>query len=418
MQTVSLAHSTAMLGTIVFCLSYAVFAFGRIPGTRIDRTAMAVIGGTLMVALRVLPADKALAGIDFPTLVLLSAMMLLAGGLYQAGFFSWLVNHVVAHVKPNHLLPAVLFTSGILSALLINDVVCVILTPLVLKVTHHMRKPALPYLLALATASNIGSTATITGNPQNILIASVSSIGYLEFLMHLGPIALLGLVADWGLLHFLFRKELQEEILSQKQEKEDDDFDRYIEPRKLAWPLLVTVAVSVALLCGVQPALAAACGASLLLIRRRVDPRSIFAHVDVSLLVFFTGLFVVLAGGEAVGIHKQLLAAAEHLNLRNTAIFTGVITLLSNVVSNVPAVMLLKPFVSGLGSTHAQWLLLAMASTLAGNLTITGSVANIIVVESAREEAPVSFWQYLRVGIPVTVVTLLIGWVWLHFFGS
>lgn len=413
MPNSSLADSTHLLGIIVFCLSYAVFAFGRIPGTRIDRTAMAVIGGTLMIALHVLTPERALAGIDFPTLVLLTAMMLLAGGLYQAGFFSWLVNRVVAHVRPNHLLPAVLFTSGILSALLINDVVCVILTPLVLKVTHHMKKPALPYLLALATASNIGSTATITGNPQNILIASVSQISYLDFLLHLGPVAVLGLLADWVLLNLLFRRQLQETV--ETKINNNDDLDRYIEPRKLLWPVVVTVAVSIALLCGVQPALAAACGASLLLIRRHVDPRMIFEHVDVSLLVFFTGLFVVLAGGEAVGIHTYLLHFAQHLNLRNTAIFTVVITLLSNVVSNVPAVMLLKPFMAGLGNAHANWLLLAMASTLAGNLTITGSVANIIVVESARQEAPVSFWQYLRVGIPITIVTLLIGWIWLRF---
>lgn len=413
MPNSSLASYTPLLGILVFCLSYAVFAFGRIPGTRIDRTAMAVIGGTLMIALHVLTPGRALEGIDFPTLVLLTAMMLLAGGLYQAGFFSWLVNRVVAHVQPSHLLPAIIFTSGILSALLINDVVCVILTPLVLKVTHHMKKPALPYLLALATASNIGSTATITGNPQNILIASVSQIGYLDFLLHLGPVAVLGLLVDWALLRLLFRRQLQETI---ETKANGDELDRYIEPRKLLWPVLITIAVSIALLCGVQPALAAACGASLLLVRRRVDPRMIFEYVDVSLLVFFTGLFVVLAGGEAVGIHTYLVHIAEHLNLRNTAIFTGVITLLSNVVSNVPAVMLLKPFIAALGNTHANWLLLAMASTLAGNLTITGSVANIIVVESAREEAPISFWQYLRIGVPITVVTLLIGWIWLSFF--
>jgi Na+/H+ antiporter NhaD/arsenite permease-like protein len=409
-----MSHPTT-LGVIIFCLSYAVFAFGRIPGTRVDRTGMAIIGGTSMVALRILSPQQALSGIDFQMLVLLTAMMILAGGLHEAGFFSWLVNRVVAHVHPNHLLPAVLFTSGILSALLINDVVCVILTPLVLRVTDHMKRPALPYLLALATASNIGSTATIIGNPQNILIASVSSIGYLDFLLNLGPVAALGLLADWALLHLLFRKQLKETVTSKLEN--EDTFDRYIDLRKLFWPLLVTITVSIALLCGVQPALAATCGASLLIIRRKTDPRILFSHVNVALLIFFTGLFVVLAGGEAVGIHDYLLQAAEHLNLRNSAIFTVVIALLSNSVSNVPAVMLLKPFVAGLGNTHAEWLLLAMASTLAGNLTITGSVANIIVIESAPE-TPISFWQYLRIGVPVTVTTLLIGWLWLRFSNS
>ena len=187
--------------------------------------------------------------------------------------------------------------------------------------------------------------------------------------------------------------------------------------RRMLWPLLILLFVSGAFFAGVNPAIGAAAGASLLLVSKHTNARLLFSRVDVSLLVFFIGLFVVLAGGEIVGVNDRLLMLSEHLNLGNTIIFTGVVTLLSNLVSNVPAVLLLKPIVVHQGSTHAAWLLLAMASTLAGNLTITGSVANIIVVESARDEAHVSFWQYLRVGVPVTLVTLLMGWVWLHFFG-
>ena len=178
---------TTVAGGLVFVLSYLVFAFGHIPGTKIDRTAMAVIGGTLMVLFGVLKPRQALDAVDFPTLILLLGMMLLAEGLNEAGFFAWLTDHTLNHLKPQHLLPAVIVTSGLLSALLVNDVVCVILTPLVLDITHRMRRAPLPHLLALATASNIGSVATITGNPQNILIASVSHISYVEFLLRLGP---------------------------------------------------------------------------------------------------------------------------------------------------------------------------------------------------------------------------------------
>jgi Na+/H+ antiporter NhaD/arsenite permease-like protein len=411
-----------LVGTLIFCASYLVFAFGHIPGTKIDRTAMSVIGATLMVLLGVLAPRQALDAIDFPTLVLLFGMMLLAAGLEQAGFFERLTEHVIAHVDVKYLLPAVLFSGGILSALLVNDVVCVIMTPLVLNVAHRMRRQALPYLLALATASNIGSTATIVGNPQNILIASVSHIAYLDFLRHLGPIAVLGLFVDWAVLQLLFGKTLQEETGTPRNSLQDmvvaKPLDRPSGGRRMHWPLLVCLLVLVALLLGVNPAVSAAGAACLLLISRKVEPRNLLARVDLALLVFFIGLFIVLAGGEAAGFNEKLLALAEHLNLRNTLIFTAIITLLSNLVSNVPAVMLLKPVVVQQGNAHAAWLLLAMASTLAGNLTITGSVANIIVVESARKESPVSFWQYLRVGIPVTVITLAIGWVWLHFWGS
>ncbi len=185
------------VGTVIFCASYLVFAFGRIPGTKVDRTAMSVIGAALMVLLGVLAPRQALDAIDFPTLVLLFGMMLLAGALEEAGFFEWITEHIIAHVHARHLLPTVIFSGGILSALLVNDVVCVIMTPLVLNVAHRMRRHSLPYLLALATASNIGSTATIVGNPQNILIASVSHISYLNFVAHLGPVALIGLFVDW-----------------------------------------------------------------------------------------------------------------------------------------------------------------------------------------------------------------------------
>jgi Na+/H+ antiporter NhaD/arsenite permease-like protein len=281
-----------------------------------------------------------------------------------------------------------------------------------------MRRRPLPFLFALATASNIGSTATIVGNPQNILIASVSHVSYIEFAAHLGPVALIGLFVDWAVLELLFSKTLREET----------EPSPYVDPcgmvsttsgpgndaRRMLWPLLICVLVLVSLLCGVEPAASAAGAACLLLINRRVDPRTLFARVNLALLVFFIGLFIVLSGGEASGLNERLLVIAENLNLRHTLIFTAVVTLLSNLVSNVPAVMLLKPVVLQQGNTHATWLMLAMASTLAGNLTITGSVANIIVVESARKESPVSFWQYLRVGVPVTLLTLAVGWIWLR----
>jgi Na+/H+ antiporter NhaD/arsenite permease-like protein len=157
---------------------------------------MAVIGATLMLAFRVLTPADALLSIDFTTLVLLFAMMVIVANLHLAGFFEWITSHVVRRFPVGHLLPGVILVAGVLSAFLVNDVVCVFMTPLLLRIAKEVRRPALPYLLALATASNIGSTATITGNPQNMLIGSVSHIGYLDFLFHLGPVAIIGLVID------------------------------------------------------------------------------------------------------------------------------------------------------------------------------------------------------------------------------
>ena len=396
---------------LIFFASYLVFAIGRFPGTRIDRPAAAVIGAAMMFAFRVLRPEQGLHSIDYATIVLLFGMMVVVAGLHLAGFFEWVTDIFIAHVRPAMLLPVVIFTSGILSAFLVNDIVCLLMAPLVMHVSRQISRRATPYLLALATASNIGSTATITGNPQNILIGSVSRIPYLDFLAHLGPVALIGLFLDWAILYFIyFRHEAAQsanvEVTSKLPAR----------PSHLLFPVVVTVAVLAGFLAGLPPALVAAVGAAVLLVHPRYPSQHVYAEVDWSLLVFFIGLFLIVGGAEQSGIAHQLLSQAERFNLHNRWIFSGVVILLSNVVSNVPAVMLLKDLLPNFADPHHFWLLLAMTSTLAGNLTITGSVANIIVVEKAREESPVSFAEYLKAGIPVTVATVIVGVVWLSYF--
>jgi Na+/H+ antiporter NhaD/arsenite permease-like protein len=180
-----------------------------------------------------------------------------------------------------------------------------------------------------------------------------------------------------------------------------------------AWAVSVTLSVVAGFLMGFSPPLVAATGGALLLVQRRLSPRAIYSDVDWSVLMLFLGLFLILGGAEQAGITQQLLGVAERLNLHNAGIFAVVVTLLSNVVSNVPAVMLLKGVVPQFHDAHTTWLLLAMSSTLAGNLTITGSVANIIVVEKARAEAHISFLEYMKIGVPVTLITMAIGLAWL-----
>src|SRR6478672_8877347 len=203
---------------VTFGASYLVFALGKFPGLKIDRPAAAIIGAVAMVAFRIVPASGALRLIDFPTVVLLFSMMVIVGGLHLSGFFEWTAEALLKHFPPTLFLPAVIFTSGVLSAFLVNDIVCLVMVPFVLRLTERMRLPRLPYLLAVATASNIGSVATITGNPQNMLIGSYSGITYRDFLLHLGPVALVGLFLDWLILHLLFRRELHSVFSGQRQE--------------------------------------------------------------------------------------------------------------------------------------------------------------------------------------------------------
>jgi Na+/H+ antiporter NhaD/arsenite permease-like protein len=419
----ALAEARTVAGVLIFLASYFVFAWGRFPGTKIDRPAMAVIGAALLFVFRVLTPSSALQVIDFTTLVLLFSMMLIVAGLHQAGFFEWITAHVVERVPQRYLLGVVIVTSGILSAFLVNDVVCVFMTPLLLHIAAELRRSPTPYLLGLATASNIGSVATITGNPQNMLIGSVSHIGYLDFLLHLGPIALVGLGINWLVLRMMCAKDLA-------RGKEQDstalamavsrplgaDVARSEPPNRSIWkPVLITGCVLIGFLLGFPPALVSTCGAILLLMSRSTNPRFLYEELDWSLLLFFAGLFLILGGAERVHITDYLFAAARHLNLQNTVIFAAVVALLSNVVSNVPAVMLLRPVTAQFHDPRSAWLMLAMASTLAGNLTITGSVANIIVVEKARFAVHIGFKDYFRVGAPITVLTLAFGVVWLHF---
>ncbi len=391
---------------IVFAASYTVFAFGRLPGTRLDRTAAAVIGGVLMFVFRILTPATGVAAIDFGTIVLLFAMMVIVAGLHLSGLFDRIAEIITQRIRPAHLLPAVIFTSGILSAFLVNDVVCLFMAPLLLRISRVSNRPALPLLLALATSSNIGSSATITGNPQNILIGSLSGISYTHFLWRLGPPALIGLLIDWAILHWFFGRE-------QRMPAEDAGIFHARHVPGMNWPLIVAVFVLVGFFAGAAPPLVASIGAALVLLSARVDRHRIFEEVDWSLLVLFVGLFLVVGGAQEAGITDRLLEVAERLNLRNPIALTVAITGLSNIVSNVPAVMLLKNLPAQFSSPEKTWLLMALTSTLAGNLTITGSVANIIVVEKAREEAPVSFWQYLRVGVPVTITTMFVGVAWL-----
>ena len=410
--TQALSHGHVIIAWTIFLVSYFVFAVGRLPGTKIDRPAMAVIGAVLMFVFGVLGAAQAIASIDFATIVLLFAMMLIVATLHLAGFFQWVTHQVIEHLPPRQLLPGVIFTSGILSAFLVNDVVCLVMAPLVLGICKRMKLQPLPYLLGLATASNIGSAATITGNPQNILIGSVSGISYRDFVAHLGPVAVVGLFVDWALLHLIFLRNdsanaqpLKDKIASLNQAPETF----------LAWPLTVTLGVLAGFLLGFSPPLVAAAGGALLLVQRHREPRAIYEDVDWSLLVLFLGLFLILGGAEQAGITHELLGFAGRLNLHNSLVFAAVVTLMSNIASNVPTVMLLKGLVPQFHNAHGAWLLLAMSSTLAGNLTITGSVANIIVVEKARAEAHISFVEYMKIGVPVTVITLTIGLLWLRF---
>ncbi len=399
-----------MLPLLILLGTYLVLALGQPPLFRIDRAGAAVIGAILMVAFGGLPFDEAARAVDYRTLVLLFGMMVLVAHLQMATFFRSAARLVAAHVRhPAALVAAITAAAGVLSALFVNDTVCLMFTPIVIEVAALRGLRPLPLLLGVATGANIGSVATITGNPQNMLIGSLSGIGYARFAGALAPVALVGLALNAALICLLFRKDLSRAVAPPRPAR-----IRPLHRRLMVKPLLVAAAMLVGFLAGVEPALVAAGGAAALLVTRRIKPEKVWKRVDWDLLMLFVGLFVVIGGIEHAGLDRQLFDWLRPLGLETIHGLTAIATLLSNLISNVPAVMLLSRFVPELPSPETAWLTLAMSSTLAGNLTLLGSIANLIVLEGARRRGvTITFGQYLRVGVPVTLLTLAFGVWWL-----
>jgi Na+/H+ antiporter NhaD/arsenite permease-like protein len=285
-----------------------------------------------------------------------------------------------------------------------------VMTPLVIDVVTRLKRNPIPYLLAIAMASNVGSTATITGNPQNMIIGSLSHIPYGAFAATLAPVAACGLVLTAVMIVLCYRHEF---LTRDRLEVAVEKPPRYNRP--IVTKSLVVAAAMVVLFFAGQPvAEVAILGGAVLLFTRRVKPERVYREIDWPLLVMFVGLFIVVAGVEKTVLTPEVIAAVGRLHLETVAILAMVTAVLSNLVSNVPAVLVLKPFVATLPDPQRAWLVIAMASTLAGNLTLVGSVANLIVAQRARAHGiTIGFWDYFKVGAPLTVLTILFGVWWL-----
>jgi Na+/H+ antiporter NhaD/arsenite permease-like protein len=394
----------------IFAASYIALAIGKVPGLTIDRAGVALVGACLMVACGATPLADAYRAIDFGTITLLLGMMIIVANLRLSGFFALANMWVARHARrPLTLLVAIVAVSGVFSAFLVNDAICLVMAPLVVELTVSFRRNPVPYLLAVAMASNVGSVATITGNPQNIMIGSVSRIPYTSFASALVPIALAGLVLTVLLVMLLHRTEFR------RGERLEARLPRIRANRILVLRSLAATALVVALFfAGMEPAKAAVIIGALLLLTRRVKSARVYAEIDWSLLLMFAGLFIIVGAGEHVLLTPDVVRNVSALHLASVPVLAGVTAVLSNLVSNVPAVLLLKPFVAALPDQRTAWLVVAMASTLAGNFTVLGSIANLIVMEQAtRRGIRIGFRDYFRVGAPLTVLTIVIGTVWL-----
>ena len=404
----------------IFVLTYIGLAVGKVPGLRLDRAAIAFVGGTLMLITGAMTFKEAMGpdSIDYETLLLLFGMMVVVGFLRLSGVFVRLTAWSLGRIKTARALLAVtILLSGMLSAILVNDVVCIALTPLILHLARKLRFDPLPHLIGLATAANIGSTATITGNPQNMIIGVQSQIPYLRFAERLLPVAMLGLAVNFAVVCFVCRKRLAVRAGPPSAIENDKIPDRRLH-RWLQKKIIAVTLLAIGFFCLGFPLALTAMAAAAVLLLGRVKSGKIFQQVDWRLLVMFAGLFIVVHGFQNQIVSHWDVEHWHWLRSHPITLLGGASAILSNVVSNVPAVLLFKPVMQAIPRTVQQdaWLALAASSTLAGNLTILGSVANLIVVERARQEGvTISFWEYFKVGLPLTVFTFGIGIAWLRF---
>ena len=398
-----------IVATVIFAITYVLISGRQLKILPLNRPAAALFGAVLMVSTGVMTPERAYRAVNYDTLVLLLGMMLISSYLYLAHFFEWAADIVLkfSHT-PQRLLLFLTFTSGILSALLVNDTICLMLTPLVVAVIRRGKLPLLPFLIALVTSANIGSVATLVGNPQNMIIGHFSRIPFSEFARSLAPAALVGLTINFGIVSFGFRKVLREAAIS-REPHPIQKLDRGL----FAIVCIVFVSIFVCFLAGLNLAWTALAGAALVMVLARRDTHEVLKLVDWHLLVFFAALFVVVEGLSDTGLpdaiyrHLQPIfganATAQAWNLSWFSV-AG-----SNIFSNVPFVLMAGKWIPHFADPALMWKVLALATTFAGNLTIVGSVANMIVVESAREHLEIGFWDYARFGIPITILTTVAG---------
>ncbi len=406
LAALTLDDAPRIAAVVIFIATYVVIAIGKLPRFQLDRTGAALLGATLMVACGAISLGDAYKAIDFDTITLLLGMMIVVANLKLSGFFrlinSWAVTR--AHY-PIILLGAVVLVTGVLSAFLVNDAICLVMAPIIIELTRALKRNPVPYLIAVALASNVGSAATITGNPQNMIIGHLSHIPYGNFAAALAPVAAIGLVLTIVLVALLNPREYWT-----RNRLGEPTLASHYHGWLVAKSALITVAMVVLFFVGQPVAKVAIVGGALLLLTRRVKAKKVYEEIDGPLLLMFAGLFVVVASVEHNVLTPEVIANVERLHLENTAMLSAITAVLSNLVNNVPAVLALKPFVAPLADSQRAWLVIAMASTLAGNFTLLGSVANLIVAQRAAAEGiEVNFWSYFRIGAPLTIATIVIG---------
>lgn len=421
------------LTLIIFLITYVGIAIGEIPGLALDRTGIAILGAIAMVASGVMTTEDAIMAIDFSTILLLYSLMVLSSQFRLGGFYTWVALKTSRFAEsPWKFLFMVMISSAGLSAFLTNDIVCFAFTPVITISAIRAGLNPVPYLIGLAMSANIGSAATIIGNPQNMLIGQTGRLPFKDFLFWCLPPSLVSLIVAYFVIRLVYSRRISVKggfsiILPGSPSKmipnefSQENAFQHIPGR---WPefnrhqstkgIIAMVILIILFFTSIPREMIAIVIAGLLLCSRSMRTRSILENIDWHLLTLFCALFIVIRGIEIIHLPETILSKMERygLGMGDLYILTIIATLLSNMVSNVPATMLLTRFLEP--ANHTQWYVLALSSTYAGNLIVIGSIANLIVFELAGGYGiKIGFKEHAKVGMPVTMLSIVITMLWI-----
>ncbi len=397
---------------LIFLITYFIISAQRISWSAfggLDRPTGALMGAVLMVSLGVMTMEEAYRAIDLNTIVLLLGMMIIVAYLKVANFFEYLAYILLSWSKSaTGLLCLVSLSSAVFSALFINDTICLLFTPLLLCALSKTSLNPVPFLIALATSSNIGSVVTLTGNPQNMIVGVLSGWPYWKYFLYMLPVGCLALILNVAVIYLFFHKDLSQKELNHLVLSKP-----FIDGDLMTKLVLILIGIFLGFTFSKNLPLVSIMGGTAALMLSGVKPSYALERVNWTLLLFFACLFIVVAGVRKVGLVDMLYRQMEpfmgqtlHGQIVGFSLFS---VLASNLVSNVPYVILASQWMDRFSEPSVMWLVLAMSSTFAGNLTVIGSVANMIVLELSRETVHIGFLQFLKVGLTVTLLSEAVG---------
>ena len=400
--------SIEIIALIIFILTYLGIIFTRLPNVNIDRPSAAFTGAVAMILFGVISFEDAVNAIDFNTIALLLGMMIIVSTLKIEGFFSLLASKTIyyAHTR-TRLLIIIVFITAIASAFLVNDAVVLLFTPVIISICKKSNLNPVPFLMAEIFSSNTGSVMTITGNPQNMLIGISSGISYIDFMIKLLPVSIIGMVLIILIVKLFYRKTFADKSELKFESQFTYSFNKM--KRSLIIFALVVIAFFLAKSLDISIPMVALVGGALILLIGKIQPSKVIKDVDWVLLLFFASLFIVVGSIQKIGLLDSFLEIQLSEGPQGILYLHGLSLFMTQIVSNVPYIVLMNPIME-VANNHNLWLCLASASTLAGNATILGAMANLIVIEGAeKENIKISFWDFFKIGIIVTLATYLIS---------